>query len=324
MNRPQLPMRVFFCLTVLVALAASGCEGVFTRSHDINVDVDPPSDAELAAAQDDSAQSINIADEVEHMMMIREQYHEALASLEGAYLKTGDTVKANWARRQRENVKRVEVYPYLSETTQEYRAEVSPEESIPEADAMFAEAETLYEEVKLIPAAGALEATKNKARDALILFKTILVQYPKSDKVDDCSFYCGAIYKEYLRDDDPDNELAVRYYRWAFTLNPDIPHPARFHCAVVLDYRRHERDKALELYHQVLEESNDSNARWSATRIEQLTDEEFSHERPRDRVPYGATPPRTYSDRQAPAVAADRMDDDPDPTRPDLEPPEQR
>lgn len=323
MHISQSYIRTFLCLTTLAVLTTTGCEGVFTRKHDIALDVKPPSEDELAA-RDDSAQSINIADEVEHVMMIREQYLMALADLETAYLKTGDSVKANWARRQRELSKRVETYPYLTEDTQEYHVDVAPEESIPEADATFTEAVKIYEEVKLIPAAGALEPTKNEARKALNLFKTILVQYPKSDKVDDCSFYCGDIYKEYLRDDDPDNELAVRYYRWAFTLNPNTPHPARFQCAVVLDYRRHERDKALELYHQVLEESNDSNARWAATRIEQLTDEEFSHERPRDRVSNDATPPRTEPGRQPPALAVDRMTDDPDPTEPDLDPSGQR
>lgn len=324
MHRPQLRKYCILPLTAFVAVVSIGCEGVFTRKHDIALDVKPPSEVELSARGDD-AKTISIADQVENMMMTRQAHIESLVDLETAYLKTGDTVKANWARRQRELFeKRVEVYPYLTENTQEYHVDVSPEESIPEADAMYDDAVKLYDEVKLIPAVGALEGTKDKARKALNTFKTILVQFPKSDKVDDCAFYCGAIYKEYLRDDDPDNELAVRYYRWAFTLNPEIPHPARFHCAVVLDYRRHERDKALELYHQVLEESNDSNARWAATRIEQLTDEEFSHERPRDSGPYSAsTLPRETEPAGTP-VAADRMEDDPDPTRPDVEPPGRR
>jgi hypothetical protein len=102
--------------------------------------------------------------------------------------------------------------------------------------------------------------------------------------VDDCAFYCGEIYKEYLRDDDPDNELAVRYYKWAFALDPQTPHNARFQCAIVHDFRRHDRVRALELYHQVLDTEENgslSNMRFAATRIEQLTDDEFSHLRPR-------------------------------------------
>ncbi len=263
-------------------MIAAGCEGVFTRKHDIPLDISPPTDEQLAVATGE-AEPIDVPALVENMMQTRQTHIQALVDMEASYLRLGDSVRANWARRHRQLIAGVEVYPYLTDETVEQRAEVSPDQSIAEADETYARAVALMDEVAMIPAGGALPAVQQKSRQALGLFKSILRDHAKSDKVDDCAFYCGLIYKEYLRDDDPDNELCVRYYRWAVVLNPETPHPARFDCAVVLDYRRHQRDKALELYHQVLEGSNDSNARWAATRIEQLTDEEFSHERPRDR-----------------------------------------
>ncbi|MFQ5423686.1 MAG: tol-pal system YbgF family protein [Phycisphaerae bacterium] len=278
-------------LLAVAILAGAGCEGAFTRKHDPRVaDLTPPSEGELdAAVRPAPTEDFSFPDLVEDMMATRQQHIDSLLQLESAYLQGGDSVKANWARRQRELFEMaVEVYPYLTEGTTESHAGVSPDESIPEADEVYTRASKLMDEVRLIPGAGALAGTKSKAREALYLFKSLLRQYPKSDKVDDCAFFCGQIYREYLRDDDPDNELAVRYYRWAFALDPATPHPARFECAVVLDYRRHERDKAIELYHQVLETEeagNRSNQRYAASRIEQLTDELSSHLRPTDLAP---------------------------------------
>ena len=91
-----------------------------------------------------------------------------------------------------------------------------------------------------------------------------------TDKIDDAAFFAGEIYKEYFND----NLRAVQYYQRCWEWNPQTDHPARFQAAVVYDYRLHDRDRALELYQQVLEheQSNRSNVRWSVDRIKQLTD----------------------------------------------------
>ena len=98
----------------------------------------------------------------------------------------------------------------------------------------------------------------------------IVEEYPTSDKIDDAAFYCGEIHKEYL----PGQEtLAVRWYERAWNWNPDTPFPARFQAAVVFDYRLHDRDRALELYHGVVEHETDhkSNVRFASRRIHELT-----------------------------------------------------
>ena len=95
-------------------------------------------------------------------------------------------------------------------------------------------------------------------------------RYPSSDKIDDAAFYCGEIHKEYLKDQEP---IAVRWYERAFTWNPQTPHPARFQAAVTYDFRMHERARALELYHGVLdvETENKSNVAFASRRIYELT-----------------------------------------------------
>lgn len=276
-----------FAVAVFVSTMA-GCEG-WDRKHDYAVvDVKPPAEDEYDRPRSPRV-NVNIPDLVENMMAARQAYLNSIADLEKSFLMAGDSNRADWARRQRSNTERVEVFPYISDKAPEQRVEVVPEQSIPEADALFAKAEAIYKDVSLVPLAGTLPHNKKKAREALEMFKQILAKYPRSDKVDDAAFYTGEIYKEYLREDDPNDELAIRYYKWAVQMNPNTPHPARFQCAVVYDFRRHNRDAAMELYHKVMEleeNGNQSNVRFSATRIEQLSDEDFSHvrpEQPRDR-----------------------------------------
>ncbi len=271
-------------LLVVAMLAATviGCEGV-DRKHDSRVGVDiqpPPMGADGLIAAEDLP---NIPDKVERMMASRQAYIKEMLALERGYLMHGDTVRANWARRQREVTEGNEVYPYLTNGAPEQRVVVAPEENIAEADKLYGEGLELFESIQSLPLGAIIKQGGEDPRRALGLFKRVLSEHPKSDKVDDAAFYCGEIYKEYLREDDPDNELAVRYYRWAVALDPTTPHPARFNCAVVYDFRLHSRAKAIELYHDVLESEeagNHSNQRFAATRIEQLTDDDASHLRP--------------------------------------------
>jgi len=288
----RFPYRRSFLIAACTLLIA-GCEGI-DRKHDTRVgEITPPpvdTDSTVNAA---APQLANFPDLVETMLAkreklaaVRDDYIAQLIELERAYLNAGDATKANWARRQRERIETVNLdpYPYLTAAPPEHRDMVAPEQSIPEADTLYNEGVAILESFNQVPFAGFLESNQQKARQALEIFKRILREYPLSDKVDDAAFFCGDIYKEYLREDDPNNELAVRYYQWAFALDPETPHPARFNAAVVYDFRRHERARALELYHQVLETEeagNDSNMRFSATRIDQLTDEEGSPIRPK-------------------------------------------
>lgn len=271
-------------LLSVFAVVLSGCEGV-GREHDKRVaDLrPPPEDVEYRASGEEIP---NLADHVEEMFAAREAYIERMISMERAFLLAGDTVRANWARRQRELTEKIESYPYLTKAAPGEDVIVSPEERIPEADELYAEGVKLYDSFIGIPFLGFTKLNHKDCRQALNKFKGVLAEHSRSDKVDDCAFYCGELYKEFLREDDPDNELAVRYFRWAVALDPATPHPARFNAAVVYDFRLHNREKAVELYHQVLETNeadSDSNQRFAATRIEQLTDDAGSHIRPKDR-----------------------------------------
>lgn len=267
----------------VAAAAALLCLG---GCQDWNRRTPPPTD--LSEPPDQVAKrlkesGVDMPGSVEDMLRARKAYLEQLRRLEKLYLEIGDVNRANWARRQRERTEAVEVYPYLSEKPTEASVEVAPETSIPEADALFNQAKAKLDSVRGKPLLGFLDTSRERAREALAMFQKLLREYPKSDKVDDAAFYCGEIYKEYLRKEDPDDELSIKYYQWAWELDPKTPHAARFQCAVVEDFRRHNRKRAIELYNEVLlnETHNQSNLRFAASRIEQLTDEEGSHLRPR-------------------------------------------
>ena len=278
---------LFSAITLgLCAAVLAGCEGI-DRKHDQRVaDITPPKvGSEPLPGDRPAPDHVNYADLVEQMLDQRKAYLDSIMAVEKAYLAGGDSDRANWARSQRAQVEKIENYPYLSNTTAEYTPDASPVEQNVEADKLYAKGLSILNTFRRIPAAGMLAANKKKAREALVLFKRVLAEYPRSDKVDDAAFWCGEIYKEYLREEDPNDELSVRYYQWAYSLDPQTPHPARFQCAVVYDFRKHDRARAIELYHEVLDKETfiASNARFSATRVEQLTDEEHSHVRPRDK-----------------------------------------
>ncbi len=272
-------------------------------------DLSQPPDKVQAQLRDDGA---DVSASVEDMLRSRSAYLEQLKRLEKLYLELGDVNRANWARRQRERTELVELYPYLSAKPVEANTKVAPEEKIPEADALYNKAIAKYKEVHGVPLAGFLDMNREKARQSLALFQELLKKYPKSDKVDDAAFYCGQIYKEYLRKEDPDDELSIKYYEWSWELDPKTPHPARFQCAVVEDFRRHNRKRALELYHEVLvdETFKNSNCRFAASRIEQLTDEEGSHLRPREEKEPSGGELRTETETTSTPAASPKPDHD--------------
>jgi len=288
-------MRFLRVAALVLAAGAAGCQD-WDRHSRPPTDLSQPPEKVAKRLKDEGA---DVASTVEDMMRSRKAYLEQLTRMEKLYLEIGDLDKANWARRQRERTEMIEVYPYLSERPIVATVEVAPEKSIPEADALYDKAKAKLNEVRGLPLTGFLEANRVKAREAQAMFQDLIRKYPKSDKVDDSAFYIAEIYKEYLRKEDPDDALSIRYYQWAWELDPKTPHAARFQCAVVEDFRRHNRKRALELYREVLdvETLSPSNLRFSASRIEQLTDEEGSHLRPREEQEPSGGELRTEADR---------------------------
>lgn len=278
-------------LAAAAMLLLAGCEG-YDRKPTTAADVQE--DAKTVAERR-KAEGVNYADEIEHMMQSREEYLAQLKRLEAKYLESGDIVKANWARQQREQTAKVMVYPFATtKAPEQLNSAVWPEQDIPEADGLYDDAQKLIQSFRKIPLAGTLKPNQDKARRAIDVLKQLIDQYPKSDKVDDAAYWIGECYKEYLRAEDPDNALAVRYYLWALELNPQTPHPVRFQAAVTYDYRQHDHKRALEMYRRVINDNetyHPTNIRYAQARIKEITDEDRGRDRPREeREPRPAEP----------------------------------
>jgi len=267
--------RTAACLALYVAL--SGCAQ--QKGEPVPVEVGKLDDVGLSTIGKIDLANATEVDLVEKLAAVRADYKRLLKLLEQWYLDKGYYQKSRWAARELNDVLHVKTYPYLT-VTDIQRTDLTPAESIPEADALYEKAKRLYEEGQILP----FMNDKRKLKESLALFKQLIKTYPTSDKIDDAAFYAGELSKEYFND----NEQAVRYYELAMKWDPKTPHPVRFQCAVIYDFRLHNRAKALEMYRRVLEEEPDidrTNTEFATTRIGQLLKEEQAQQQPKTSTP---------------------------------------
>lgn len=219
---------------------------------------------------EDFLHSAKEADLAEEVVTHRDAYVSSLRSLRDAYAAGGNTARREQAAAELAGLEKVQQFHYMLDA-EVPPVDLKPTLSIPEADRHYDRA------VKLMKQGGSGIPglyRQEKMLEALNAFKSLINQYPTSDKIDDAAFYAGEIHKEYF----PEQELiAVRWYERSMQWNPKTPHPVRFQAAVIYDYRLHDRARALELYHGVLEEEKDidlSNTRFSSRRIDELMREQ--------------------------------------------------
>jgi len=205
-------------------------------------------------------------DLVESVVAHRTQYRRSLEQLHQYYSDHGYAAKQGWAAYELDGLSKVKPFRYLMD------AEV-PSEALHAAESI-AGADERYEQGREMMKRGGHGVPGLYREDRMIqaaeIFRDMIRRYPTSDKIDDAAFLCGEIHKEYL----PGQELiAVKWYERCWTWDPGTPHPAKFEAAVVYDYRLHDRDAALELYHLVVNErvGGESNVRYALRRIEDLT-----------------------------------------------------
>lgn len=244
--------------------------------------------------------SLRESDIVEDLIASRQAYVESLRELEAAYAKTNDARRA-WAAHELKGMNGIQTFSYLLDA-EIPPADLRPSQSIVAADQLYEQGRKLMREGGHgVPAL----FRRDKMTAALQAFKTLIARYPTSDKIDDAAFYCGEIHKEYF----PEQELiAVQWYERAMQWNPKTPHPVRFQAAVIYDYRLHDRARALELYHGVLDHESElsgSNRRFAARRIDELTRERGTSRRP------GSSPSPTDAALSQPSQASADSTDSP-------------
>lgn len=256
-------------------LVATGCktDGIFADRHKVPKTLlvdrpsDPPHVKAMRAPLDSHLAGAQEADYVEEVLTNRARYHRSLEQLRAYYESRGYATKEQWARYELDGLKNVKAFRYMADAevpTQALRAS----ESISEADALYDKGlELMRRGGHGVP----ILYRENLMVQASKVFQELVERFPSSDKIDDAAFMLGEIHKEYLPDQEP---IAVKWYERAWTWNPDSPHPARFQAAVVYDYRLHNRDRALELYQEVVQKETavQSNVRFAMRRIGELTE----------------------------------------------------
>jgi tetratricopeptide (TPR) repeat protein len=266
--------KVLFALTMVSFLVLAGCKtdslvGDPKRVEDEQApvgDLENPAGVELPSIVVAERTEVDL---VEELIMHRAMYARCLRALVTYYTDRGYIHKANWARNELNDVRQVKPYRYVDDA-QVPAEDLRPTESILEADKVYEEGLQLMEK-----GGHGVPALYNQQTMKLALskFKQLISQYPNSDKIDEAAFMIGEIHKEYF--ENQDDTIALKWYQRALDWNPSLSYPARFQMAVVYDYRLHEREKALEMYQQVVENEqfNKSNLEFAKIRIGQLTKE---------------------------------------------------
>ncbi len=250
----------------LTIVSACNTDPVWSPRQSVKGPVMRIDDAAGAHVPDINLAGAREVDLVEQVLHHRTMYYRTLAALHDFYRDRGYETKRRWADAELKDVRRVKPFRYLMSGEVPNRR-LSPTNAVAEADALYERGLTLLKEGGHgIPGLFRQE----KMTQALAVFKELVLRFPTSDKIDDAAFYCGEIHKEYFKGEE---RIAVRWYEKAVEWNPKTPHPARFQAAVVYDYRLHDRDRALELYHHVIkhERADGSNVAFSVRRIDQLT-----------------------------------------------------
>ncbi len=255
-------------LSLSVMLVASilfcvGCNGVDAgKGQQIPVEVKKQEVIEPSYSLENTRET----DLVEQVAVNRKAYRNSLEMLKNYYKKTGNNLKLDWVKKEISAFETMTQYDYIVEAGIA-GPELQPKNSIAAADELY------FDAIELEDRAGTLVLVKNEEllRQALNKYNQLIRQYPTSDKIDDAAYRAAGIY-DYFKD----YSIAVVYYKRSFQWNPEMPRPARFKAAYILDRKLRRKDEALSLYKEALDKDtlNESQEEFIEMRIPELEGEE--------------------------------------------------
>ena len=202
-------------------------------------------------------------DIVEQVAVNRQAYRQALELLVEHYIKTGNNMKLQWAKKELAALNAMPQYNYIVEASLAGPS-LKASTSIPEADDLYYDARELEKKAGPLP----ILKNENLLRLALNKYNQLIRKHPSSNKIDDAAFRAGGIY-EYFKD----YTIALLYHQRAYQWDPETIHPARFRAAFILDKRLHRRAEALGVYQQAVRKES-KYKKWkefAEKRIRELT-----------------------------------------------------
>jgi len=192
---------------------------------------------------------------VKELMDARGKYQTTLEQLRAWYLSAGDLEKARWAED--------ELRQYHRMNKQAYRTDLVVPPPNLQASVNVSEANELYMRALAYKDRGWGNDYIDNQRRAELLLQQLLNNYPQCDKIGDAAYQLGDIYesrayKQY--------RLAAEYYERCFQWNPTTQMDARLRAARLYDRNLIKRERARELYQEVITHDTDPKRRQEAQR----------------------------------------------------------
>jgi TolA-binding protein len=185
---------------------------------------------------------------VERLVASRKDYQQTLEKLRQHYKTVGDIERAGWAEDELKQFHRLMKYAYRLEIDVPV-ASLQAKHNIPEANDLFREA------MKYKDKGFGTEYVDNQRR-AELLFQRLLDKYPESDKIGDTAYQLGDIYEKYRPT--PHYHRAATYFERSFQWNKTANTDSRLRAARIYDRYLTNREKAKELYKDILSHDTDS------------------------------------------------------------------
>lgn len=178
---------------------------------------------------------------VQEVYQARESYQASLERLRAYYIHTNNEENRQWVEKELTAYHLVVKNPYLLELDLP-SPDLKPDTSIPNANRLFREA------LDWLNRRTMLERDENYKR-AELLFRRLIRDYPRSDKLDEACYYLGEIYstkyfQQYRR--------SVAFFERVFLYEPNTNLDARLRAAYLYEKHFANQKRAIELYQEVL------------------------------------------------------------------------
>jgi TolA-binding protein len=185
---------------------------------------------------------------VERLIAARKEYQTSLLMLRQHYIGVGDVQKARWAEE--------ELMQYHRVTKQAFRLELAVPPPSLKGTQNEPKANKLYRDAKAFKEKGGMFGNEyvDNQRRAEVLFQKILTDYPQSDKISDVAYqlgdlYEGRAYQQYA--------LAALFFERCYQWNPRTQHDARMRAARLYERQLNERQKAADIYREIITHETD-------------------------------------------------------------------
>jgi tetratricopeptide (TPR) repeat protein len=208
----------------------------------------PVSNSDESKTPAKDTKSVSETEQVERLLAGRKQYQSSLENLRLYYLRINDLEKARWVEDELKQYHRMVKYAYslqldLPNTT------LQPRENIPEANDLYRRAMTYKDR-------GVGQDFIDNQRRMELLLQNLLDKYPTSDKIADAAFQLGDVYERYRPT--PQFKRAIGYYERAFQWSKVGMAEARLRAARIYDRDLNDREKAVQMYRDVISHDTDA------------------------------------------------------------------